>query len=71
MYAGVVGRRNGERVARSLRKESELLSRVSVGMSVSSWMLTRRPRCDGVETRVLKEAWRACDAEGGGLEWVY
>lgn len=54
MYVGAVERSNGERAERSLRKESELLRRVSVGMRVSSWILTRRPRWDGVETKVLK-----------------
>lgn len=53
MYVGVPGRRSGERLERSSRKDDEKLGTFSPGISASPWMLARRPRCDGLETSVL------------------
>lgn len=53
MYAGVLGKRSGERLERSSRKDDEELGTFSPRISASPWMLARRPRCDGLETSLL------------------
>ena len=62
MYAGVLGRSNGERLERSSRKEDEELGTFCPGIRASPWMLARRPRCDGVETSSLKAERSSSDA---------
>lgn len=62
IYAGVLGRRSGERLERSSRKDDEELGTFSPGISASPWMLARRPRCDGLETSLLNAERSSSDA---------
>lgn len=62
MYAGVLGRRSGERLERSSRNDDEELGTLCPGIRASPWMLARRPRCDGVETSSLKAERSSSDA---------
>lgn len=62
MYAGVLGRRSGERLERSSRNDDEELGTFCPGIRTSPWIVARRPRCDGVETSSLKAERSSSDA---------
>lgn len=53
MYTGVVEFKSGKRLERSVRKEVEVEGSGCVGMRISFFMLARRPRWEGEDTKVL------------------